>query len=293
MSIDPATVTRFIEETAAEEILPRFRRLADHEVRAKEGGELVTAADVACEAVLTGRLRDYLPGSQVVGEEAAAERPEVMGLLRGEDPVWLIDPVDGTANFAAGRPTYAVMVALVRQGLIAGAWIHEPSLARTAVAEAGGGAWIGETRLRAAAGLPLSEMRGTLHAGNFGTPALRRRIQAERARLGAIPSLRCAGAEYVRLAAGGLHDGPVRDRAADDVVEGAANDAAAGALHYTLFTKMMPWDHAPGVLLFTEAGGFARTFDRRVYDPSRRDTPGLLMAPDEASWEALHAALLG
>lgn len=287
MSIDPATVTRFIEETAAEEILPRFRRLADHEVRAKEGGELVTAADVAGEAVLTGRLRDYLPGSQVVGEEAAAERPEVLGLLRGEDPVWLIDPVDGTANFAAGRPTYAVMVALVRRGLIAGAWIHEPSLARTAVAEAGGGAWIGETRLRAAAGLPLSEMRGTLHAGNFGSPALRRRIQSERARLGAIPSLRCAGAEYVRLAASGLRDGPAADRAA----KGAA-DATAGALHYTLFTKMMPWDHAPGVLLFTEAGGFARTFDRRVYDPSRRDTPGLLMAPDEAGWEALHAVLL-
>ena len=56
---------------------------------------------------------------------------------------------------------------------------------------------------------------------------------------------------------------------------------------------MMPWDHAPGVLLFTEAGGLARTFDRQVYGPARRDTPGLLMAPDEASWEALHEVLLG
>jgi fructose-1,6-bisphosphatase/inositol monophosphatase family enzyme len=267
MLIDPETVTRFVEETAAAEILPRFRRLADHEVREKEGGELVTAADVASEARLTRLLRDLLPGSQVVGEEAVAERPEVLDLLRGSDPVWLIDPVDGTANFAAGRRTFAVMVALVDKGRINAAWIHEPSLEQTAVAERGSGAWIGDRRLRAAVDVPLSDLRGTLHAGTFGGPELRRRVQQVRESIGAIPSLRCAGAEYVRL--------------------------AAGELHYTLFTKMMPWDHAPGVLLFSEAGGRARTFDRQLYDPSRRDTPGLLLAPDEASWEVLHDVLFG
>lgn len=267
MLIDPATVTRFVEETAAEEILPRFRRLADHEIREKEGGELVTAADVASEARLTRLLREHLPGSQVVGEEAAAERPEVLDLLQGPDPVWLVDPVDGTANFAAGRRTFAVMVALVEQGAICAAWIHEPSLERTSVAERGSGAWIGDRRLRSAAAMPRSEMRGTLHAGNFGSPELRRRIPQVRDSLGAVPSLRCAGAEYVRL--------------------------AAGELHYTLFTKMMPWDHAPGVLLFSEAGGWARAFDRQLYDPSRRDTPGLLLAPDQTSWQALHDVLFG
>ncbi len=284
MSIDPATVKRFIEETAAEEIMPRFRRLADHEIRAKEGGELVTAADIASEARLTRLLQDYLPGSLVVGEEAAAERPELLELLQGADPVWLIDPVDGTGNFAAGRPTFAVMVALVEKGTILASWIHEPSLERTAVAEAGSGAWIGDERLRAAAPVPLSDMRGTLHAGSFGGPELRRRVEAARKRLGAIPSLRCAGAEYVRLAAGSLHYGLFPEKAAE------SNDS--GEFHYTLFTKMMPWDHAPGVLLFTEAGGLARTFDRRVYDPARRDTPGLLMAPDKSSWEELYEVLL-
>jgi fructose-1,6-bisphosphatase/inositol monophosphatase family enzyme len=285
MAIDPATVTRFVEETAAEEILPRFRRLTDDDVRAKQGGELVTAADIASEARLTHLLQDYLPGSRVVGEEAVAERPEVLDRLQGDDPVWLVDPVDGTANFAAGRRTFAVMVALVEKGAINASWIHEPSLARTAVAEAGSGAWIGGERLRAAAAVPLSEMRGTLHAGNFASRELRRRVQAEWERLGAIPSLRCAGAEYVRLAAGRLHYSLFSERAGED--------RAAGEVHYSLFTKMMPWDHAPGVLLFAEAGGLARTFDRRIYDPARRDTPGLLMAPDEASWEALHEVLFG
>lgn len=285
MLIDPETVKRFVEETAAEEIMPLFRRLADHEVREKEGGELVTAADIASEARLTPLLRDHLPGSRVVGEEAAAERPEVLELVRGEDPVWLIDPVDGTGNFAAGRRTFAVMVALIRKGVILASWIHEPSLERTAVAESGGGAWIGGLRLRAASAVPLSGMRGTLHAGSFGRPELRRRIQRVRESLGAIPSLSCAGAEYVRLAAGSLHYGLFPEQTVED--------KGAGKFHYTLFTKMMPWDHAPGVLLFTEAGGWARTFDRQTYDPSRRDTPGLLMAPDEDSWEALHEVLLG
>lgn len=284
MSFDLETVKRFVEETAAEVIMPLFRRLADHEVREKEGGEVVTAADIASEERLTRLLQDHLPGSRVVGEEAAAERPEVLEQVRGEDPVWLIDPVDGTGNFAAGRRTFAVMVALVRKGDILASWIHEPNLERTAMAEAGGGAWIGDQRLSAAAAVPLSDMRGTLHGG-MGHPDLRRRIQQVRDSIGAIPSLSCAGAEYVRLAAGKMHYSLFPDR----VIE----RRAPGEVHYTLFTKMMPWDHAPGVLLFTEAGGRARTFDRQVYDPARRDTPGLLMAPDEASWEALHEVLLG
>ncbi len=285
MSIDPETVARFLEETAAEEILPRFRRLADHEVREKEGGELVTAADVASEARLTRVLRDYLPGSQVVGEEAVAERHEVLDLLRAPDPVWLIDPIDGTGNFAAGRRAFAVMVALVERGAICAAWIHQPNLAVTALAEAGGGAWIGSHRLRAAAAVPLAEMRGTLHADSFGGRALRRRVQEVRERIGATSSLRCVGAEYVRLAAGSFHGALVS--------QATGQEASAGAFHYGLFTKMMPWDHAPGVLLYGEAGGRAQTFDRRVYDPSRPDTPGLLLAPDAASWEALHEVLLG
>ena len=132
------------------------------------------AADVASEARLTRLLRDYLPGSQVVGEEAVAERPEVLDLVGGSDPVWLVDPVDGTANFAAGRKTFAVMVALVHKGAILACWVHEPTLERTAVAEAGGGAWLGDTRLRVAEPVPITEMHGTLHAGSYGDKALRR-----------------------------------------------------------------------------------------------------------------------
>jgi fructose-1,6-bisphosphatase/inositol monophosphatase family enzyme len=66
---------------------------------------------------------------------------------------------------------------------------------------------------------------------------------------------------------------------------------AAGHCHAQMFRKLLPWDHAAGVLLHQEAGGYARQFDGGEYRPSVIDG-GLLLAPDEASWEALADALL-
>ncbi len=265
-SLDIGRVTALIEEVAAEEVLPRFRALAKGDVRRKPDGDLVTVADHACEARLTAALVEHMPGSIVVGEEAAHAEPRLLRHLRGAEPVWVIDPVDGTTNFAEGRPYFAVMVALVRSGDTLAAWIHEPVHARTAVAERGAGAWMGSRRLKSAPAAPLDEMSGTLHAGSHGGPDLKRRVIALRERLKALKSLRCAGAEYLRL--------------------------ANGEMHFTLFSRMLPWDHAPGILIHREAGGLARTLDGRPYDPAEFDGPGLLMAPDAASWEALQAALL-
>ncbi len=265
MSLDLDRVTRAVEETAREEVLPRFRKLSDAERRMKEGGEVVTVADEAAERRLTARLRDLLPGSEVVGEEAASADPAVFGHLAGEGSVWLVDPIDGTANFADGIPIFAVMVALVRDGRTVASWIHDAPNGRTAVAEAGGGSWLDGGRLRAAAAAPLDRMTGTLLAGRHGGEALRQRIRALRERLGAVKSLRCAAAEYLRL--------------------------ATGEMHYSLFTRLMPWDHAAGVLLHAEAGGFSRTAEGRPYSPAERGGRGLLLAPDEAAWQALYEVL--
>ena len=265
MSVDIDRVTRLLEETAAEEIVPRFRALEEGDLRIKDGGEVVTVADEATERSLTERLRGLLPGSQVVGEEAVAADPGVLGKLQADTPAWLIDPIDGTNNFAEGIPVFAVMVALVEAGEISASWIHDVPGEVTAVAERGGGAWMAGERLQAAPARPLTEMTGTLHAGQHGGPELRERVRAKRDKLGAIRSLRCAGAEYIRLAQGGIH--------------------------YSLFTRLMPWDHAPGVLLHAEAGGFNQTAEGRPYSPKTHQGRGLLMAPDPESWQRLYAEL--
>src|SRR5258706_1538626 len=111
--IDVERVDRIIREVARTEIVPRFRMLRAGDIREKSPGNLVTAADMASEAALTRRLGEILPGAVVLGEEAAAEDEGLFGLLAGDAPVWIIDPVDGTINFAHGRPGFAVIVALV------------------------------------------------------------------------------------------------------------------------------------------------------------------------------------
>jgi fructose-1,6-bisphosphatase/inositol monophosphatase family enzyme len=264
---DPDTVTEILTEAAATEVLPRFRTLKDHEVQRKESGELVTVADVAAERWISRRLLDLLPGSLVVGEEAVAEKSGILEALGGEAPVWLVDPIDGTGNFAEGVACFAVMTALVRKGETIGAWIHDPMTPGTAVAMAGEGAWLDGERLTVAAGGPLDTLVGTLHSGMFSTPEMTRHVRSRRHLVQTVKTLRCAGHEYLRL--------------------------ARGETHFSLFTKMMPWDHAPGVLIHREAGGTGRTLDGAPYDASRRPSPALLLAPDETSWKALHEALFG
>src|SRR5258705_90267 len=144
-------VSRLIEEAAAAEIMPRFRRLAAGDVREKAPGDLVTVADEAVEARLAPQLTSLVPGSIVVGEEGAAADPDLLDRLLDDRPVWIIDPVDGTSNFAEGRPAFAVMVALARGTHVMAAWIHDPGTPRTAVAAAGEGGWLRGPRLSLAA----------------------------------------------------------------------------------------------------------------------------------------------
>jgi fructose-1,6-bisphosphatase/inositol monophosphatase family enzyme len=227
----------------------------------------VTVADLAAEQHISRRLLDLLPGSLVVGEEAVAETPQVMEALAGEAPVWVIDPIDGTGNFAEGVACFAVMTALICQGKTLAGWIHDPKDMRTAVAIAHEGAWLDGTRLQVAPGGPLESLRGTLHSGQFSSPEMTRHIRSRRHLVQTIKTLRCAGHEYLRL--------------------------ARGETHFSFFTKMMPWDHAPGVLIHGEAGGTGLTLDGAAYDACRRPSPALLLAPDEPSWRALHETLFG
>ena len=66
---------------------------------------------------------------------------------------------------------------------------------------------------------------------------------------------------------------------------------ADGHCHFAVFNRLMPWDHAAGVLLHREAGGHAARYDGTPYTATVR-TGGLLCAPDQESWRALLDALI-
>ena len=191
-TVDAAAVSRLIVQVAAEEIMPRYAKLAAGDVREKGPGDLVTIADEAAEHRLTPALIQLLPGSVVVGEEAAAADPSVIDRLDGGDPVWVIDPVDGTANFAAAKGDFGVMVSLIQGGRTLAAWIYDPRHEHMATAELGGGAWLDGVRMQVTtAPADPAELSGPLLGGSFGDLAVSRRVNQRRDRVRARKSLRC------------------------------------------------------------------------------------------------------
>lgn len=256
---DVEAVAALIAEVAATEIQPRFRKLAAHEQREKSPGDIVTIADEQAEAALTPRLRDLVPGSIVIGEEAASKDPELVRRLSKDQVAWIVDPVDGTANFAAGRAAFCSMVALVRGDELVASWIHLPNTGQTAMAEHGGGArFDGQPipKLRP----PSRQLTGVLGVGRRSNPALFERTRALHGHVRQVGTLRCAGLEYLRL--------------------------AQGELDFVLFGRAWPWDHAPGVLLVAEAGGVGSHGDGSPYRPSETLTaPGVLTARSAQVWQ--------
>ncbi len=263
-------VSAIIRDVTEREILPRFRHLAKGDIREKNPGDLVTVADIESEKRLTAELTALLPGSTVVGEEGCETDPGLLDALAGDGPVWIVDPVDGTANFAAGKPCFAVIVAYVAHGETVAGWIHDPLADETIVAAVGEGAWIGETRLQVPQGLAIPDMTGSAPkrvrarvaargTGRNGTPVP-----------GELLQYRCTGREYMDLARGKLH-----------------------FCRYGLRVK--PWDHAAGLLIHAEAGGFSAIGDVGTpYSPVGGILRGaaLMAAPDREIWAALKPLLI-
>jgi len=249
-------VAAHIREVAAVEILPRFQKLTAGEMHEKQPGQLVTIADIEAERRLTPLLQEMLPGSVVVGEEGVAADPSRLAAVGGSEPVWLVDPVDGTQNFAEGRPVFVTMVALASGGRTVASWIYEPIEDRMNIAEVGSGSFCEGLRLPAAAAVPLAQMNGRI--GSRTARKLSGKIRSSTFQ-------RCAGKEYLAV--------------------------ADGVAHFALYRRLFPWDHAPGELLVREAGAFAQRLDRTAYTPTEIDAT-LLVAPDQPSWEELRALIL-
>jgi fructose-1,6-bisphosphatase/inositol monophosphatase family enzyme len=103
--------------------------------------DLVTEADVSAERVITDALLDRFDGAVVIGEEAVSENPALLdGWSRAEGPVFVVDPIDGTFNFASGVASFGVMLAVVEAGETVAGIIHDPVCKDWIMAEKGSGA---------------------------------------------------------------------------------------------------------------------------------------------------------
>lgn len=263
-------VIALLRHVAKTEILPRFKTLSSTDIRLKSGPlDPVTVADEEAERALTAGLRALFPGDDIIGEEAVSSGAARLERLTEPGRVWILDPIDGTANFASELPLFGIMAALVEADEILASFIYDPFGDDCAVALRGQGAWMvaangTRRRLHVAAPVPVAEMTGSV-SWHFMPEPLKSQVLQRLNKLAWIFNFRCAAHQYRLL--------------------------AAGSCHAMMYQKLMPWDHAAGVLLHREAGGYARRFDGSAYKPSQT-TGGLLLAPDEASWQALAAAIL-
>ncbi|MEU6382720.1 inositol monophosphatase family protein [Streptomyces bauhiniae] len=230
LALHSADVEEAIRKAAATEILPRFRRLAEHEVDQKSGPhDLVTDADRLAERRLTEELSRLLPGSVVVGEEAVHANPSSYDAVRGDAPVWIIDPVDGTRQFVHGNDGFCTLVALAHRGTVLASWTYAPVRDQFATAVRGKGAFLDGERLFAGPPEPGRDLKVAVSHPDYTTEDQKRALRALWTDGVAPRSCGSAGLEYLAIARG-------------------ETDAVA-------FSWEAAWDHAAGLLLVEEAGG--------------------------------------
>ena len=263
--IDIDNLALLLRDAAKAEILPRFRRLDPGTVKTKSNPtDLVTEADTEAERMIKAEVERRWPGTLVVGEESVAADPALLGQLAGADVAITVDPVDGTANFAAGLPLFAVMASIVVKGEVTAGIIYDPMGDDWILAERGGGAWLkradGSTqRLKVAAPQPLNEVIAHISIA-FLPPESKPRVLANLAKLRVTANYRVAGHDYRTM--------------------------ASGFCHAVVFNKLMPWDHLPGTLICAEAGAYVARFDGTPYRVTHL-SGGLLLAADKALWDEL------
>ncbi|MGH9465731.1 MAG: inositol monophosphatase family protein [Terriglobales bacterium] len=223
-------------------------------IESKGEADLVTAADRASEAHITGRLRAAFPGSAMVAEEGS----RIEGGA-GSD-CWYVDPLDGTTNFAHGLPFFAVSLGLEREGVLEAGVVYNPPLDEMFTALRGRGAWLNHQPIHVAAVADLSQ---ALLATGFPS---RKRPQN--------PNIHFY--QHFSLASHGMR----------------RLGAAALDLCYTACGRfggfwefgLQPWDVAAGALIVAEAGGTVTDM---------RGAPHRLRSPEVlASNGRLHPALL-
>ncbi|MFJ6993997.1 MULTISPECIES: inositol monophosphatase family protein [unclassified Streptomyces] len=247
-----------VRAAAAAEVTPRWRQLATHEVDEKSGPhDLVTIADRQAELHLTRSLTALLPGSVVVGEEGVHADPVLYDAIRGDAPVWIVDPVDGTRQFVHGDPGFCTLVALARHGELLASWTYAPALGETAVAVRGRGARLNGAPLRAGSPEPGATLRVATAHPDYTTAAQKQ----------ALAGLAVDGVDPRPCGSAGL----------------AYLAVARGDCDAVAFTWEYAWDHAAGLLLVTEAGGTHRTIAGDPFRVTGGNTLPFTAARDEAT----------
>ncbi|HEY6189172.1 MAG TPA: inositol monophosphatase family protein [Pyrinomonadaceae bacterium] len=240
--------------------------------------DLVTEVDVASETFIIERIKSYHPRHAVLAEESgASDQPDGP---RSEYQ-WIIDPLDGTTNYAHGYPCFCVSIALERKGVLELGVIYDPTRDETFAAERGEGATLNGRRIRVSETDDLNRAMlctgfpyDVRDRGDFARHFSNFIMHAQAVRRDGSAALDLA---YVAC---GRFDGfweeyglsPVLAVRRDAQTQSHASTSASGpSPDTTILSGLRPWDVAAGVLIIKEAGGVVTTHSNSLFSLTNKD----------------------
>lgn len=227
MDIDRQQLQSIVREVAQNTLLPLYNNV---QREYKKDGSIITRADKAVQLALTERLAGICPEVLLLGEEMSAEQQQA--LLDSGKPIWCLDPVDGTSNFATGLPFFSISLALIESGEVKAGIVLDPVRDELFSAVRGQGAWLNDIPLQAEeTGLQLKRSIAFVDFKRL-PKALSSRIVGDKP-YGSQRNLGSIALELCWL--------------------------AAGRGHIYLHGSQHIWDYAAADLILAEAGGYAAT----------------------------------
>jgi myo-inositol-1(or 4)-monophosphatase len=235
---EPAILT-VARETAlkAGELIGRMQKKAWISAK-KASNNLLTEADLESQKLIISAIRSVFPGHQYFAEEDDGGVADGCTADPVADNLWVIDPIDGTNNYASGIPLYSVSIAYAQRGVVQAGVVYDPSRKEVFCAERGKGAWLNDQRIHASERTTLQEAMLTTGFYYDRGQLMKRTLD----KLYELLSMNIRGL---------LRTGS----AAIDLAW-----IAAGRFDAFFEYDLAAWDYAAGMLLVAEAGGF--TCDR-------------------------------
>ncbi len=238
MSPQSEQVQSLVMRAGEEELLPRFEQV-DHHIKAD--GSILTEADLAIQKRLRTELKKNWPDVAFLSEEMPPAQQAAL-LRELERPLWCLDPLDGTSNFAAGLPCFGISLALLARGEPVLGIIYDPTRRECFRADKGAGAWLNGRRLHS----PPARESLELTVGMVDFKRLPPRLARKLVDDPPYASQRNFGSSALEWAW-----------------------VAAGRGHVYLHGGQKVWDFAAGSLILSEAGGFSCTLDNEpVFKPT-------------------------
>ena len=232
MDTELAQLQQCLIDTVQQHLMPLFNTVSR---QYKHDGSIVTVADKLVQNILADLLQQKYPHIKLLGEEMPATQQAE--LLASDEPIWCLDPIDGTSNFASGMPYFSISLALIENGEATLGLVYDPALDECFTAKKGAGAWLNGQPLKAElSGLSLDQTLAIIDFKRL-PKALAQRLVEEKP----YGSQRNFGSVALELCW-----------------------LAAGRAQLYLHGRQQIWDYAAAQLIISEAGAFACTLNNEA-----------------------------